>query len=563
MRADYISLIQADKCETIIEIYIQEDSVRITFEIGPKDAQWFKHVIPVDYYEDGFTEEEALGSFQTFFKKSFPFMIDGKISLEGRIKKIEMRERIRRSSLYTGKVDTTAQLSKYIVFVEIVYPFLGKPQKISITPPIKAGYDVTFANIGFVAYHKMIPINDIRYLGSEETVNLNWEDPWYSYFDNKNIRRHHNSSLMSFLYIDPYEVRHEILVRVMDLENWLESGYNLDDYIEVADQETLKKAVADFLVGRNKVKIDDELVKPILDKIHFVEVQLSGIQILQVPKRLPYSSAIIGVIFIYPNPGIPQRVTIDWDMFSEQIQRVPNTATDPAGPMKYFISPDDNVLVWQNFLKKYKLPTISEVRVTNASLGIPIITLLLLVPSLFMAYKNRKEFKAWSNKTKLLLLILFIIAIVAVPIRFNFVIPFLKKEGFSKPEASNLINQLLKNTYRAFDFREEGDIYDKLAVSNDGELLAEIYLQTKKGMILENQGGIQVKVQDINILDVEEVQHRSDGLAYQCKWQVSGTVGHWGHIHRRTNQYYAILNVIPVDGIWKLYGLDIIEEVRL
>ncbi len=54
-KADYISLIQADKCETLIEIFVYEDSVRLTLEIGGRDYKWFKNIIPVKYYEEGFT----------------------------------------------------------------------------------------------------------------------------------------------------------------------------------------------------------------------------------------------------------------------------------------------------------------------------------------------------------------------------------------------------------------------------------------------------------------------------------------------------------------------------
>ncbi len=42
-KADYISLIQADKCETLIEIFVYEDSVRLTLEIGERDYEWFKN----------------------------------------------------------------------------------------------------------------------------------------------------------------------------------------------------------------------------------------------------------------------------------------------------------------------------------------------------------------------------------------------------------------------------------------------------------------------------------------------------------------------------------------
>ena len=130
-------------------------------------------------------------------------------------------------------------------------------------------------------------------------------------------------------------------------------------------------------------------------------------------------------------------------------------------------------------------------------------------------------------------------------------------------EAKELVNNLLKNTYRAFDFREESNIYDKLAVSNTGEMLSEVYLQTRKSMVIENQGGIRAKVQSVDVLEVKSMSDENEGISYNCKWQVSGTVGHWGHIHRRTNQYQAIINVKPVDGVWKMFGLDMIEEVRL
>ena len=155
------------------------------------------------------------------------------------------------------------------------------------------------------------------------------------------------------------------------------------------------------------------------------------------------------------------------------------------------------------------------------------------------------------------------VLIIAIPVHVTVDIPFIEKKSFSSPEAKELMSNLLKNTYRAFDFREESTIYDKLAVSNSGNLLSEVYLQTRKSMIIENQGGIQAKVKDVNILEVEKSENEGEGVSYNCKWQVSGTVGHWGHIHRRTNQYQAIIDVKPVDGVWKMYGLDMIEEVRL
>jgi hypothetical protein len=114
-----------------------------------------------------------------------------------------------------------------------------------------------------------------------------------------------------------------------------------------------------------------------------------------------------------------------------------------------------------------------------------------------------------------------------------------------------LISQLLKNTYRAFDFRNEGDIYDRLALCNDDELLQRIYLDTRKSMKIENQGGIEAKVNEVLIKSVNEISDAEEGLNYQSNWIVKGEVGHWGHKHQRINEYNAIIKIRPVSGVWK------------
>jgi hypothetical protein len=531
LKADFISLIKADQCTNIVEMFINDGSIRITIEIGENDFKWFKNVVPEEYYPEGFSVSKKEERFKAFFTRDFLVIADGK-TLIGEIKRVERTKRILRASLYTGKVDSS-RANEYVIFVEAEYKLTGKPKRITFVPPTEDEYDVTFANIGFVTYHKKIPVNDIRYLGTAETLNLNWNDPWYSYYDNRNLRRHHKSSLMSYLYIQPYE------------------------------QDNLKKIISGFLRTKNIVRIDGRTVEPIVDRVHFVEVRMSGIQVLEKVKDLDYSSAIVGVIFAYTDPGIPQEVTVSWDLFSTGIESVPATATDPAGPMKYILMPTDSVLVWKNFLKKYQLPTISEIKVTEASIGIPLITIILLVGLIILIYRNGIKINLWDKRLRAIVIVLIVLVIITIPATLNLELPFMKKESFSKPEAKTLISELLKNTYRAFDFREESDVYDKLAISNSGDLLADVYLQTKKGMVLENQGGISVKVDDVNVIDVEEVGSDKSGIAYNCKWQVKGTVGHWGHIHRRTNQYNAVLGVKPVNGVWKLNALDIIEEKRL
>ncbi len=563
VKADFINKIRPDQCETIIEVYVEDGQIRVTYEVGLKDWKYFKEIIPDELLNEELRKFIKSQGKYYFYNNVFTLNADGK-NLIGKIIKQEIMPRKYRASIYTGEVDKNNPVSKQMLFVEIVYPISYKPKKIIIGPPGAKGSEGTRANIGFVAYHKKIPVNDLRYLSRLETMTLNWEDPWYTKFDNINLRRHHQSSLLSFLYVDPYEVRHEVLIRVKDLEEWMDFGYELDDTIEIDEIDDLKEKVANFLITRNIVTIDGKIGNPIIDKIHFVKWSLAGIQIQELKERMDYSSAVIGVIFAYPHESIAQEVIIDWDMFSDKITMVPNVATDPAGPMPYSLKPDDNVLTWKNFMKKYKLPTISEVHVSQAKVPVLYIAaffiILFGIIKMFKnSSKNRKSMLVYGS----ILVVGILLILMGSVFKRSLNIPFMQQTSFSKPEASTLVGHLLKNTYRAFDFREESDVYDKLAISNDEELLADLYIQTKKSMVLESQGGIQVKVKDVEVMEVEEVSSDEEGISFKCKWVVKGDVGHWGHIHRRTNQYEAILNVKPDNGVWKLYDIDIIEEVRL
>jgi hypothetical protein len=84
-------------------------------------------------------------------------------------------------------------------------------------------------------------------------------------------------------------------------------------------------------------------------------------------------------------------------------------------------------------------------------------------------------------------------------------------------------------------------------------------------MVVTQAGGAQARVKEVEIQDVQ-VNHLKDrplGLLFRANWTAMGSVGHWGHIHIRKNQYEADITVEPVDGAWKITSLDLIEEKRI
>ena len=131
--------------------------------------------------------------------------------------------------------------------------------------------------------------------------------------------------------------------------------------------------------------------------------------------------------------------------------------------------------------------------------------------------------------------------------------------------AAALLQTLLKNVYRAFDFREEEDVYDKLALSVTGDLLTDIYLQNRRSMAIQQAGGAQAKIEEVAVESASAERVDSEGLTYALhgEWTALGTVGHWGHVHRRKNRYEAVVTVAAQDGVWKIVALDLRDERRI
>jgi hypothetical protein len=129
-------------------------------------------------------------------------------------------------------------------------------------------------------------------------------------------------------------------------------------------------------------------------------------------------------------------------------------------------------------------------------------------------------------------------------------------------QEEQLLEGLLTNVYRAFDLREEEAVYDKLALTVAGDLLEEIYLQSRRSFVVEKAGGAQARVENIAIEQVEAVRD-GNGFRLDAEWAASGSVGHWGHTHLRINRYRALITVQPRHGSWRITEMDILEETRI
>jgi hypothetical protein len=576
-RADWINLTGAETAPNIAEIYVLDDRVHVKLEVYIGDLDKFDDLVPDEWLHDASGRPGLDERLQRFSKEGLQFVTQAGERLQARAVTIEPRLRVDRQSPFAGMINPItrarvpeAPADKRVLYVELDYPFSERPETLVMIPPLDNGSDIAAVTIGFIAYHKSVPVIDFRYLGAPAHLTLDWSDPWYSKFRNVNLKRHHASALMTFLYIEPYEVRHEVLTRVKDLEEWMDLGLRGDEYIELDELEPLKQRIGEFMLERNKVQIDGEAGEPILDRTNYVTVGIQGIRIVEAPERLEISTAIIGVILTYITDGIPREVTVDWELFTDQVQRVPATSTDPAGPLPTFITPDDNVHTWTNYLKNYTLPTVEAVAVAGsvgqleipvASAGGGVLLVLLLV-----VIAGRRNHGASIRVPAIAAGLLVAASAAAWPFaRVSVDRPAALAGTLENEQSVALVETLLRNVYRAFDFREENDVYDKLALTVSGDLLADIYLQSRQSLAVQQAGGAQAKMQELEVREATATRRDESDLGYdlRAQWTAMGTVGHWGHTHIRQNLYDAILTIESIDGVWKITGMEVLEESRI
>ncbi len=557
LSADAIMRSQAMSATTIAEFFIEDNRVVVELEIGLADLRAFRNLLPDDVYERmGYAPAPLPQRLRTFITENLVILNHDGLALAARVLAIGPGERVRRDKVSGEPLPAGEAEPETVISARLEYLFDGQPDSLTFG----GRWDDVTASVGFVVYHLKVPVNDFRYLSRSQVLDLDWNDPWYSSFRTRNLRRTYFSPMSGFIYVEPYEVRKEIVVRPKDLQSWIDLGLSGRQTIPVDMQDELKRTAAEFLREHQAVVIDGERIAPELARINFLDRSLKTSRVIDPPEELDINSAILGVIFVYPIvEPLPERVTMTWDLFNDKIQLIPAASVDQAGALPVYLEPDYAVLVWQNFLKNPVLPTLAVIAAPPSTVARVMLYLrwLLLAATLVLLirwlYGLRGDGPVGGA--------LYGLGAAALVSAAAFYLG--QAAVVSDERGQEIVGGLLHNVYRAFDFRDEGKIYDVLLQSVEGELLTKIYLETRRGLELASQGGARAKVKSIELTELTTRPSDDAGFVANATWTVAGAVGHWGHLHQRANRYKADMRVQPVNGNWKLTGLEILEEERL
>ena len=531
VRADWMNLTGAETSQNIAEIYILDDHVKVKLEVYVDDLDKFEELLPDDWLDESVGERPSLEQrMHAFASKRLQFITEKGVKLPAKLELVEPRQRVDRVSAYAGMINPMtrqrireAPADKRVLYAEIVYPFPSKevdqvsvlkPEQLRIIPPLDENGIVT-ADIGFVAYHRAVPIIDFRFLGQPARLNLNWQDPWYTKFENKNLTRHHKYPLMLYLYVEPRQVRLESLLRVSDITEM--TGFNADDSrLDTEDKfQQLQAYLNNYYTSKGSLDIDGKSFTPDSIRIEFLTISLKGLKVIDNASAVDESSLLVGVSQQFLIEKLPQKIETRWQYFNQRVYRIPVIVTDPAGPFMSLIDKDYADYGWQNFLKTYIDPVTKPVNVkTGWRIDLP-----------------------YFGEKKIL-------------------------HRLPEPDqAITIVGGLFDNVRVAFIEKEPANfsrVLGDTVSSGQAELIKD---ELAKLFAPEVTGGTVGAVDAFEDLQVTGIQELTDRHGFSTTVSGAATISarHWGHTDRRNLKFQVLLDIVGDDDKWRLADLTVVD----
>jgi hydrogenase/urease accessory protein HupE len=144
--------------------------------------------------------------------------------------------------------------------------------------------------------------------------------------------------------------------------------------------------------------------------------------------------------------------------------------------------------------------------------------------------------------------------------------PFFTSRAPTTSEATRIVSALLSDTYRAFNLKNENEAFDRLAENISDNLVADIYLDSRRRLTAGTREGAEVTVKDVSVISVDEALRNTaadNSFTYPCRWIVTARVNHWQHSHNRQNVYLGEITLQVEDDRWKIAKLTLKSEERV
>ncbi len=467
---------------------------------------------------------------------------------------------------------------------EIEVPFAMPPEFLTIQQDITDANSIVPSEMSLNIHQAGTGLNFTERLlpGGSTTVRFDWkqelaedasDEEWDSWFEKQReatLGITSYSSVYSFIYIEPVEMRHEILIPLATLATILPIKHQDAAFVEIGEQDGIREQIRNWLKDQNPVVINGTRIIPEFTRIDFYSLNLSDFAAQAASQKVSMASGRVGIIMTYKTPDDSIRdVSQSWSTFYSTMTKVPAVVIAyPDSMSKFefsrFNTAEDNTLTWK--CKPEDLPKqISSVDAVYS----PKPTMRLLAGSVVLVVAALFLIRTISGTTGRvcggLLLIVGVLAWKPLSVVIDH--PWRSPEELSADQAKVVFTALHSGLYRSLDFGTEDRIYDALAQTVDGELLEDLYLQLRQSLELRDQGGAIARIRRVEYDAGTAVARKESvvpwpGFQYKSTWTVSGTVEHWGHVHERQNQFDAVFTIEPREGHWKITRMDVAGQTQ-
>ena len=473
----------------------------------------------------------------------------------------------------------TTDLMKHSATYELEFTFTKPPGFLTIQQDISDENFIIPSEMKLNVHQAGTALNYTEALqpGASTTIRFDWQQAlsedasdqeWETWFEKQReatLGITSYSSVYSFIYIEPTEVRLELLIPLATLKTILPVKHRDAAFVEVDEQDAVRELIRNWLKDVNPVTINGTRVPPEFSRIDMYSLSLSDFAAQAAAQKVSMASGRVGIILRYRTPDDAVRdATLSWNTFYSTMNKIPSVVVAYPDSMERFEfsrfnKPEDNTLTWA--CQPENLPR--PVAVVTAdippkpAMTIPVGGLLsLLLAAASLRLKPAKI--RWS------VVGLLVMTTVGVwqPSSMAIEHPWRAPSELSDDQVRAVFTSLHQGMYRSLDFGSEDRVYDVLATTVDGELLEDLYLQLRQSLEVRDQGGAIARIRSVTYdagVSVDRSMTRTPwpGFEYRSTWTVAGTVEHWGHVHERQNEFHAIFTVEPHEGTWKFTRMDI------
>jgi hydrogenase/urease accessory protein HupE len=217
---------------------------------------------------------------------------------------------------------------------------------------------------------------------------------------------------------------------------------------------------------------------------------------------------------------------------------------------------------YRDWFQEEILPTLAM-----GSLQVPVLALLLLLCA-GLVWPRKRRFQVAAAGGPAVMHWLFLgLAFFAFPHgALNCRRPFYTPHAPTSAEARHIMGRLLTDTYLAFNLTDENTAFDTLEANLSEDLIADVYLDSRRRLNAGTRQGAQVTVKTVQVKSVDAVLSKSQSntsFTYPCQWVVTARVKHLQHVHDRQNIYLGELTIGIEDDRWKITKLVLKNEERI